>query len=72
MNAWMAFNILIWYFSVLTLVLPAAFFAALSRGTDAGVSEVAGETESPALLSDDMRGRFLAFSRGMAIILLVM
>lgn len=57
---------------VLTLVLPAAFFAALSRGTDAAVSEVADETESPELLSDDMRGRFLAFSRGMAIILLVM
>jgi len=56
----------------LTLVLPAAFFAALDRDVDAAVLGIADGTQPPALLSDDMRGRFLIFSRGMAIILLLM
>lgn len=55
---------------VLSIVLPAAFFAALDRGTSAA-TETAGEA-GPILLSDEMRGSFLAFSRGMAVILLVM
>jgi len=59
-------------FSVLTLVLPAAFFAALDRDVDGAILGIADGTQPPTLLSDDMRGRFLIFSRGMAIILLLM
>ncbi|KAJ3574528.1 hypothetical protein NP233_g1710 [Leucocoprinus birnbaumii] len=55
---------------VLSIVLPAAFFAALDRGTNASVGAV-GEEAVP-LLSDEMRGHFLVFSRGIAVILLLL
>ncbi|KXN87954.1 Vacuolar calcium ion transporter [Leucoagaricus sp. SymC.cos] len=54
---------------VLSLVLPAAFFAALDRGVNVG----GGATEEASvLLTDEMRDHFLRFSRGMAIIMLIM
>ncbi|KAF7341487.1 Vacuolar calcium ion transporter [Mycena venus] len=47
---------------VMTLLIPAAFFAALDNG-------VAG-TAGADLLSDTMRGKFLKMSRGLALILI--
>lgn len=44
----------------MTLIVPAAFFAALDRG---------GDTAN--IVNDTMRGEFLKMSRGLAIILLV-
>ncbi|KAF9452155.1 hypothetical protein P691DRAFT_661586 [Macrolepiota fuliginosa MF-IS2] len=54
---------------VLSLILPAAFFAALDRGVNVNIAASA-EPSSP--LTDQMRDSFLRFSRGIAIILLVM
>ncbi|KAF7776298.1 hypothetical protein Agabi119p4_4691 [Agaricus bisporus var. burnettii] len=53
---------------VLSLVLPAAFFAALDHGTN---TTIAGE-EAIGLLTDETRDMFLRFSRGISVILLVM
>lgn len=55
---------------VLSLILPAAFFAALDHGVSGSVS-VAGEGGS-SIPIDELRGRFLSLSRGMAVVLLVM
>jgi hypothetical protein len=52
------------------LVIPAAFFAALDRTTDVALG--ASEEASNILFTDGMRGNFLKFSRGIAIILLIM
>ncbi|THH13160.1 hypothetical protein EW146_g7031 [Bondarzewia mesenterica] len=51
---------------VLALVIPAAFFAAL----DPGVSINAGGESTGGIIDDTLRGDFLRFSRGFAIILL--
>lgn len=49
----------------MTLIVPAAFFAALDRGVGAEI----GGAES--IINDTVRGHFLKMSRGLAIILLV-
>ncbi|KAJ7638518.1 hypothetical protein FB45DRAFT_903110 [Roridomyces roridus] len=49
---------------VLTLLLPAAFFAALNRPTQVG------EAVADALTNDTARANFLKMSRGLAVILL--
>jgi len=49
----------------LTLLVPAAYFAALDRGIGAGI----GTAES--IVDDTTRGHFLRISRGIAFILLV-
>jgi len=49
----------------MTLIVPAAFFAALDRGTGAEL----GTTGS--IVTDSLRGEFLKMSRGLAVILLV-
>ena len=51
--------------SVLFLLLPVSFFAALDRGDKAG----AGGANN--VVSDHMRGEILQVSRGMAILLIV-
>jgi len=51
---------------VMTLLLPAAFFAALDRGM---VTTTAGET-AKVFINDTTRGNFLQMSRGLALILL--
>jgi len=51
---------------VMTLLLPAAFFAALDRG---GVITAASET-TESFVNDANRGVFLQMSRGLALILL--
>ncbi|KAK7060208.1 hypothetical protein VNI00_000973 [Paramarasmius palmivorus] len=50
---------------VLSLLLPAAFFAAVDRGTES-IS-----TEATFIVNDETRQTFLTISRGFAIILLV-
>ena len=58
--------ILMHTFSVMTLVIPTAYFAALDRGftvTEAGAQ---------ILVNDKIRGEFLHMSRGTAIFLLLM
>lgn len=72
-------------FGVMAIVIPAAFFAALDRGSlsdltrfVAHLNETAaeGETEEAQhpelgpLLTDARRGQFLKLSRGMAVLLL--
>jgi hypothetical protein len=52
---------------VLSLLLPAAFFAALD--TDFSPPGTAGGTFDN--ISDEIRGKLLALSRGMAVILLI-
>jgi Ca2+:H+ antiporter len=49
----------------MTLIVPAAFFAALDRGTNAELGSAG------TLVTDSVRGEFLKMSRGIAIILLV-
>lgn len=49
----------------MALLVPAAFFAALDRGSGAGI----GTAES--IVNDTMRGQFLKMSRGIAVVLLV-
>jgi Ca2+:H+ antiporter len=49
----------------LTLLVPAAYFAALDRGVGAGI----GAAES--IVNDTTRGHFLRISRGVAFILLL-
>jgi hypothetical protein len=51
---------------VMTLLIPAAFFAALDNGV---ASTTASETGA-ALVSDTMRENFLKISRGLALILI--
>lgn len=51
--------------SVSTLALPAAFFAALDHGANGTIGG------NSTLFTDEMRGHFLTFSRGIAIILLI-
>lgn len=46
----------------MTVIIPAAFFAALDRGTG---------TQLENLVTDEVRGQFLKMSRGLAIILLI-
>ncbi|KAJ6539030.1 hypothetical protein B0H19DRAFT_1176789 [Mycena capillaripes] len=53
---------------VMTLLLPAAFFAALDRGGVISATTVEGTVE--AFISDKNRGVFLQMSRGLALILL--
>jgi hypothetical protein len=53
---------------VLSLVLPAAFFAALDHGSNV---TIIGE-EAVGLLTDEMRANFLRFSRGISVVLLFM
>lgn len=48
-----------------TLLVPAAFFAALDRGVGAEI----GTAES--IVNDTTRGHFLRISRGLAVMLLV-
>lgn len=50
---------------MLTLLVPAAFFAAVDRGTAAAA---AGGVEG--ILNDHLRGEFLKMSRGLALLLL--
>lgn len=50
----------------MTLLLPAAFFAAL----DGGVVNGAAEAAANSVINDAMRDTFLRMSRGLAIILL--
>ena len=56
----------IWGSSVLTLLIPAAFFAAID--TQFSLSP---EDPAPSVITDAMRGQFLQMSRGLAIILLI-
>jgi len=53
---------------VLSLILPAAFFAAL----DHGAGTAAGGEATSTILTDELRDKFLRLSRGMAVILLIM
>jgi len=53
--------------SVLFLLLPVSFFAALDRGEKAGVAGTGGRND---VVSDHMRGELLKISRGMSILLL--
>jgi Ca2+:H+ antiporter len=57
-------------FRVLSVALPAVFFAALDRGATANLGSAGSGTSN--LFTDEMRGYFLKFSRGIAIILLIM
>jgi hypothetical protein len=57
------------YTSVMALLLPAAFFAALDRGAEAGLQ--VGANGTAALISDTTRDKFLRMSRGIAIMLLL-
>jgi len=50
---------------VMTLLIPAAFFAALDNGVVSATASEAG-----ALVSDTTRGKFLKMSRGLALILI--
>lgn len=49
----------------MTLLIPAAFFAALDKG-----AVISATSEAGALVSDATRGQFLQMSRGLAIILI--
>jgi Ca2+:H+ antiporter len=51
---------------VLTLLLPAAFFAAI----DGGVVTVAGAAASESVVNDSVRHTFLSMSRGLSVMLL--
>ena len=57
-------------YSVLTILLPTAFFAALDRGvmtiSATGVREYAG-----TLITDQTRDQILRMSRGLAVLLLI-
>lgn len=55
----------IYYLRVLTLLVPAAFFAAIDRGAPAATTAGA-----EGILNDHLRGEFLKMSRGLALILL--
>lgn len=57
------------YARVMALLLPAAFFAALDRGAEAGLQ--AGANGAAALISDTTRDKFLRMSRGLAVMLLL-
>ena len=54
----------------MTLLLPAAFFAALDHGVTTQI--VNGATTIGGLVTDHTRAQFLIISRGFAIILLVL
>ena len=56
--------------SVLTILLPTAFFAALDRGAQS-VASNGTLTYSGSILSDSVRGQILEMSRGLAVVLLV-
>jgi Ca2+:H+ antiporter len=56
-----------WGSSVMALVVPAAYFAGLDRGSDGIIST----TPSASIINDAVRGDFLKMSRGLAIILLL-
>lgn len=49
---------------VMAILLPTALFSALDRNTTAA--------QTTTLVSDELRAQFLHFSRGTAVILLVM
>lgn len=49
----------------LTLLVPAAYFAALNRGAGSGIETVG------SIVNDTTRGQFLKMSRGLAVILLI-
>jgi Ca2+:H+ antiporter len=49
----------------LTLLVPAAYFAALDRGVGSNI----GTADS--IVNDITRGKFLKMSRGLAVILLI-
>jgi Ca2+:H+ antiporter len=53
----------------MALLLPAAFFAALDRGAEAGLE--VSTNGVVALISDASRDKFLRMSRGLAILLLL-
>ncbi|KII95922.1 hypothetical protein PLICRDRAFT_99140 [Plicaturopsis crispa FD-325 SS-3] len=55
---------------VLTLLLPAAFFAALDRGVLA-IPEAGSTAAAQSVVNDTVRGQFLQISRGLSIILLI-
>jgi hypothetical protein len=53
--------------SVLTLLLPAAFFAALDRS----IVVAAGGSASESVVNDSMRHTILEMSRGLSVMLLL-
>jgi hypothetical protein len=57
--------------SVLTILLPTAFFASLDRGAQSiatnGIAQYSGQ-----LLTDNTRREILRMSRGLAVVLLIM
>jgi Ca2+:H+ antiporter len=57
------------FYSVMALLIPAAYFAALDRGVTSTI------TTNPAIgniVTDAARGDFLKMSRGLSIIILFM
>lgn len=54
--------------SVMGLLVPAAFFAALDRGV---ASTITTDPTAKSFITDATRGEFLKMSRGVAIILLL-
>jgi Ca2+:H+ antiporter len=56
------------FYSVMTLLIPAAFFAALDRGV---ASTITTDAAVGSLINDATRGNFLKMSRGLACILLL-
>jgi Ca2+:H+ antiporter len=52
----------------MALLVPAAYFAALDRGT---ASIISTSASSGSIINDAVRGDFLKMSRGLAIILLL-
>ena len=57
-------------FSVLAILLPTAFFAALDRGAQSVVAAGGAEVSS-TLVNDATRSEILHISRGLCIMLLV-
>jgi Ca2+:H+ antiporter len=56
------------FYSVMALLIPAAFFAALDRGV---ASTITADAAVGSVVNDAIRGNILQMSRGLAIVLLL-